>query len=130
MDLSSVASSSFGFQVFKISTCFIPRSSIVFVRFSKDFPKGESVNLACSIIWFWLDDNISSPVRYSYLPILPDDKADILGASLLLSYCSFLSSIWSLIVLILLYVYFKDFFLNLKGLSDGKVVSWFSCIFL
>ena len=53
-----------------------------------------------------------------------DDKADVFAASLLITYCSFPSSIWSSVVMILLYIYFKTFFLiNLKGLSDGEVVS-------
>ena len=75
------------------------------------------------MIYFWFDGNISSLVRYSYLLILPDDKADTFAASLLISYCSYSSSIYSLIAMILLYIYFKRFFLNLKGLSDGKTVS-------
>ena len=48
-------------------------------------PRGEYVNLACSITLFWPGGNIPSPVRYSYLSILPDDKADIFYASLLTS---------------------------------------------
>ena len=56
--------------------CFSPGSSMVFVCFSKAFPRGQSVNLACSSSsspFFWLDGTISSLVRYSYLSILPDD---------------------------------------------------------
>ena len=56
------------------------------------------------------------------MSILPDDKADIFATSLLISYCSFSTSVGSLII-ILLYIYLKIFFLNLKGLSDGRVVS-------
>ena len=37
--------------------------------------------------------NISSPVKYSYLSILPDDNADIFAASLLISHCTFSSII-------------------------------------
>ena len=102
---------------------FFPSSSIVFVCFSKAFPKGERINLDCSIICFWLEGNISSPVRYSYLLIFADDKVDILAAYLLISYQSFSSLIWSSIVMILLYIYFKRFFLNLKRSFDGKDVS-------
>ena len=47
--------------------------SIVFVCFSKAFLTGEKVNLPYSNICFWFDDNISSPARYLYLLILPDD---------------------------------------------------------
>ena len=46
--MSSLFSSDF--KASKASTCFIPRSSIVFVSFSKAFPNGEYANLACSII--------------------------------------------------------------------------------
>ena len=80
-----------------------------------------------------MDDNISLPVRYSYLCFLPDDKADIIAASLLISYYSFPSLILSLIVTILYYkielhpreftLYTKKVFLNFKGLFDGSVVS-------
>ena len=48
--------------------------------FQKLFLK-ESMQTS-SIICLWLEDNISSPVRYSYLSILPDDKAEIFTASL------------------------------------------------
>ena len=65
----------------------------MFICFSKAFPNGKYVNLACSIICLWLEGNISSPVRYSYLSILPQDNTDIFAASLLISYCSFLSLI-------------------------------------
>ena len=93
-------------------TCFSPCSSIVFICFSNAFCKGEYVNLPFSVICCWLDGNISLPVRYSYLPILPDDKADILAAFLLISYCSFSSLTWS--SMILLYIYFRWFFEILK----------------
>ena len=58
---------------------FFPSSSIVLICFSKTLPL--PLNLAGSIICFELDGNISSPVRYSYLPILANDKADIFAAS-------------------------------------------------
>ena len=70
------------------SVWFLSRYLIVFGCFSKAFPDEEYVNIACSIICFLLEGNISSPVRYTYLSILPDDKADIFAASLLISYCS------------------------------------------
>ena len=70
--------------------------------------------MACSIMCFWWDGNISSLVRYSYLSILPDDQADN---------CSFSYLIWSFIYIDLLYIYFKRLFLNLKGFPDRKVVS-------
>ena len=69
-DLHVVA---FVFKFSKAFTCFLPWSSIIFICFSKAFPKGEQVNFACSIICCWLDGNISSPVRYSCFWILSDD---------------------------------------------------------
>ena len=48
---------------------------------------------------------------------------DIFAALLLISYCSFSSLIWSSLVMITLYIYFRRFFLNLNGLSNGKLVS-------
>ena len=103
--------------------CFSLWFSIVFIYFSKGFPRREEVNLACFIIYFWLQGNISSPVRYSYLLILPDDKVKIFAASMLISYYRFSSLIWSSIYMIILHTYFKRCFLNLNGLSDVKVVS-------
>ena len=57
------------------------------------------------------------------MSVLPDGKADNFAASLLMPYWSF--SISNLIINShdLLYIYLKRFFLNLNGLSDGKVVS-------
>ena len=69
---------------------FFPCSSIIFLYFSKAFPKGKYVNLACPIILLWSDDNVSSGVKYLHLSVLPDDKADIFAASLLISYCSYI----------------------------------------
>ena len=57
-----------GFRDFIALICFS-------VCFSKVFPKGEYANFACSIICLWLEGNISSPVRYSYLSIFPGDNA-------------------------------------------------------
>ena len=47
------------------------------------------------IIWLWLKGNISSPVRDSYLSVLPDDNADGFAASLLVLYCKAMSRISS-----------------------------------
>ena len=91
--LSLIGSSSFSFKVFKGSTCFFPWSSIVFACFSKALARGEEVNLAYSIICFWLEGSNSSPVRYSYFSSLPNDKGNIFKASLLISYCRFSSLI-------------------------------------
>ena len=40
-------------------------SPIIFVCFCEGFPKGEYVNLTCSIILLWSGGSISSPVRFS-----------------------------------------------------------------
>ena len=102
---------------------FFPCSSIVFVCFSNVLPRGEYVNFSCSTILPWSGGNISLPVRYSYLSILPDNNADIFYASLLISYCSFPSLILSSVVMINFYVVSKRFFLKLDELSNGRVVS-------
>ena len=78
------------------------------------------MNLACSIICRGIDVNISLPVRYSYLSILSDDKADISVVFLLILYYSFSFLIWSLSWF---YYIFKKKFLNLKGLPDASVAS-------
>ena len=94
-----------------------------FSLFLHPLPRGEYLKLACSIIPLWSDGNISSTVRNSYLSILPDDKADIFAASLLISYCSFSSLIVSSIVMISYYVLSKIFFLQHEELSDARLVS-------
>ena len=60
-----------------LETCFS-------VCVSKAFPKGEKGNLACYIICLSLEGNISSPAKYLFLSIFPDNNADIFAASLLL----------------------------------------------
>ena len=103
------------FKDFKASTFF-------YVCLFKSFPNGEYANLACSIIWLRLEGN-SSPVRYSYLLIFPDDNADIFAASLLIFYWRFLSLTVSSVVMISFYILSKRFFLKHKRLSDAKVAS-------
>ena len=73
----------------KALICFCPCFAKVFIFFSNTFPSDESVNLACSITLYCCRGNISSPVTYSYFPILPDDKSDIFAASFLNSYFIF-----------------------------------------
>ena len=99
---------------FKASTWFS-------VCFSKAFTKGEYANIACSINSLRLEGSIFSPVRYSYLSIFPDNNADIFAASLLISYCNFLSLILSPVVRISFYIPSKRFFLKREGLSDARV---------
>ena len=78
--------------------------------------------MACSITLLWPEGNNSSPVRYSYLSILPDDNVDIFAASLLISYYSFSSLILPSIVVISFYVTSKRSVLKHKGLSNARVV--------
>ena len=66
-------------------TCLLLSTSIVFVYFSTAFPRGVYENLACTIILLCSEGNFSSPVRFLYLLILPDDRADVFAASLLIS---------------------------------------------
>ena len=77
---------------------FVFWSSIIFICFSKAFPKGEDVNIAFSITLFWSDGNIFFPVRYLYLPIFPGDNADFFAASMLILYCSFLYLTWLAVI--------------------------------
>ena len=81
------------------------------------------MNLASSTIILWSDGRISSPARYLYLLIFPDDNGNIFAASLLILYCSFPSLILSSTVLISFYILSKTFFLKRERLSDGRVVS-------
>ena len=69
-----------------------------------------------SIILLWSEDKISSPVRYSYLPILPDDNGDIFYASLLI----YLQSYYQLISF---YILSNRLFLKGKELSDRRKAS-------
>ena len=84
----------------------------VSVCFSKAFLKRRYAKLACSFVYLWLKGNISSPVRYSYLSIFPDDNADMFAASLLIPCCNSSKKF-----------FFKRFFLKRKGLSCLKVAS-------
>ena len=102
---------------------FFPCSSIFFICFLNVLPSGEYVNLVCSVILPWSDGNIFSPLKYSYLSILPEDNADIFAASLLMSYGSFSSSRLSSIVMINFYILPKRLFLKREELSDERVVS-------
>ena len=96
---------------------------LLFICFSNALPNEKYVNLNCSIILLWSDGNISSPLRYSYLPILPYGNADVFGASLLIFYFTFSSLILSSIVMIIkFYILSKRFFLKREKLSDARVV--------
>ena len=81
---------------------------------SKAFLKGY-VNLVYSTTGLWLENYcISSPVRYSYLLILPDDNADIFADSQLTLYSSFLSLILLSIVVIGFYILSKEWCSSVK----------------
>ena len=82
------------FNLLEVSRDFIALTCLT-VCFSKGFPKPKYANIACSIICLWLQGNISSPVRYSYLSIFPEDNADIFAAPLLILYCNFSSLLLS-----------------------------------
>ena len=69
------------------------------------------------------NENISSPRRYWYVSILPDNSVHILAASLLISYCIFSFLILSSIAMISFYILSRKFCLKRKDLSNAKVVS-------
>ena len=56
-----------GFKAFKASSFFIYCSPIIFICFSSALPSGEYVQLACFIIFLWLERHISSHVRFLLL---------------------------------------------------------------
>ena len=60
-------------------------------------------------------------LRYSDLPILPDDNSNIFAAFHLISYCSCSSLILSSVVMISFYIIFKKLFSKRKGLLDARV---------
>ena len=99
-----------------------PYYSIVFVCFLDAFPIVEYINSACFVIWIWSEGNISSPIRYSHLSILPDNNADSFAASLLMCY-SVSSLIFSSTDMETFYMVSKRWCLECKGLSAGKGIS-------
>ena len=98
---------------------FLPSSSIVFLWFSKAFPKGEYINFACSITFLESKGSVSSSV--SYLSILPYNRADVFAAFLVISYCNVSSLHVSSNVMISFYILPKRFFLKREKLSDATV---------
>ena len=96
---------------------------LLLIFFLNVLPSGEYVNLVCSVILPWWDGNIFSPVKYSYLSILPENNADVFAASLLMLYGSFLSWCLSSIVMINFYILPKRLFLKREELSDERAVS-------
>ena len=72
---------------------------------------------------FWSGGSIYSLTRNLYLLIFPGDNVDILAASLLISFCSFLFLILSWIFMINFYILSKIFFLKREGLFDARIIS-------
>ena len=93
-----------------------------FYLFFKCFTKWRIFKFSLFIILL-SDGNISSPVRYSCLSILPDDNVDIFVVSLLILYCSFSSLILSSSVMDSFHILSKRFFLKHEELSDARLVS-------
>ena len=71
----------------------------------------------------WSVGSISSPVRYSYLLIFLGDNADIFRASLLISYCKFLSLILLSIIIIRSYRIYKVFKVNIWWLIKCNLLN-------
>ena len=94
-----------------------------FYLFFKCFTKRTKCTLSLFYYFTLIRLLYSSPVEYSYLSILPGDNADIVAASLLIWYFSFLYLILSSIVMINFHIPSKRFFLKCKKLSDVKGVS-------
>ena len=107
-------------QLVFFSSC----SSFVFACFLNAFPRWEYVNLACFIIWLWLEGYVSSPVGYWYLSILSNENADAFTVSLLMSYWRFSSLIFSLIVLITFYILCKSLPLKHKDCLMWEYYHW------
>ena len=68
-------------------------------------------------------ERISSPVRYSYLSILPDDNTDIFTVAMSVLYYNIISLILLSMVMITLYTSSNRFFQKHNELSDRRVVS-------
>ena len=69
-----------------------------------------------------MEGNVSSPVRYSYLSILPDDNVDIAAAFPLRFYFSFSSLILPSTVMISCFILSKRLSLKLKVFPVGRRV--------
>ena len=122
-------------------SCF-PCSLIVFICFSSWFPivliclsnafsRSEYTNLFLCIIWLGLKVKSFSPIWYLYLSVFTDDNADIFPTSLLTSYCSFTSLIFSSILHY--YIFYSILKITLKGyliaalhrLPRKNIVLWY-----
>ena len=105
--------------------CFnvFPCSSIAYTCFSNALTSWEHENLASSFSLCCCVGNISSPVRYSCLSILPEDNADIFTATLSMSYCNFSALILTSIIVTIYCTSSNRFFEKCNGSSDRGVVS-------
>ena len=103
-------------RTFKVSTCFS-------VCFPTVVPNRDYANLACSIICLWLEGNISSPARYWYLSVFPENNAYIFSACLLIPYCYFSCLILSSIPITNFNILSRRLFLKPKGLTGARVAS-------
>ena len=100
--------------------CFSPWSLTVLICFSNVLPRREYVSLFFSITLLWSDGNAFSPVKASYLSILP---YQIFAASWLILHCTFSSVTLSSVVMINFYILSKRLFLKSEELSDAWEVS-------
>ena len=91
--------------------CFSPWSLTVLICFSNVLPRREYVSL---------DGNAFSPVKASYLSILP---YQIFAASWLILHCTFSSVTLSSVVMINFYILSERLFLKSEELSDAWEVS-------
>ena len=107
----------------------------VFSLFFKYFPNTWIRTISLLYYLMLLRGIVSSPVRYSYLTILPEGDVGIFAPALLVSYCNF-SLILSLMVMTVLFTSSNRFFQKRKAFFDGRVVSMnknvsgFCCTFI
>ena len=85
------------------------------------YSRGEYVKLGCSSIWYGPEDNNFLPVRYSYLSILPDDKAGFFSIFPKAVLCFIMSS-FSPIAMITFYILSKKLSSKRKKWYDIKIV--------
>ena len=94
---------------FNTSTCFFMLLNCVCLIF-EIFSKSWINELSSFYILCYFRGNISSPIRHSYLSILPYYNADIVATSLLKSCSDFVSLILSPLLMITLYTSSNRFF--------------------
>ena len=105
---------------------FSPAVQWFFVVFQMSFQVKKKCIYPCIVSCITLcccGGSISLLVRYFYVSVLPDNNADILAATLLMSCCNFWSLILSSMVMISLYPSSNRFSQKHNGLFNGRVVS-------